>query len=289
MFIQDKKIFTECGEPLLHEKLPSGIYKPSLTQSGAFFFEQLTFNGDEILELPQVEYKKIVQELDHFLKPETKAKFVAHNYNYKRSTLMHSAPGMGKSCIVMRTAQSMLAKGGIVLFVEDPRALVEAYKVLPTQTLKLVIFEEFDNIIDMYGEGTLLTLLDGETQQENVIYMSTTNHIENIPPRFLRPGRHSSVIEIKTPGKAAREFYINKKAPELSYLAAETEGLTIDELSEVIKSVCCLGQNAGDVIARLKSLPRFEEDDEEDYEPDPYYKLSSRGELNSRRKNGTQL
>lgn len=265
MFIQDKQVFRECGSPTVHDYLPSGAYVPELDR-GTLLLNKVNFNSDEILELPQPEFVEIVQELDHFLKPSTKELFAKHNYVYKRSTLMYSDPGMGKSTIVMRVAKSVLDKGGLVFFANDPHSLIEAFKVVPESQTKLIIFEEFEEMIETYGEKLLLTLLDGEIQQKNVIYMSTTNHIDRIPNRFKRPGRHSTVIEIKAPTSETRAYYINKKCPELSHLVNKTQGLSIDELSEVIKCVACLGQKPETVISRLKSLPREAppEDEEDD-------------------------
>lgn len=265
--------FTRHGNKLLangdpgevFNKLTPGMYTPHYDQQrNMFWFQEANAMSDEILELPSPEYSQITKELKLFLEPTTKLLFEKFGYLYKRSALLHGEPGTGKTIIVQRVMRDVVALGGIVIYVDDPRLLEIAYKVLDDITpglLTMVVFEEFDRMAGRY-EATLLSLLDGEIQKENVIYMATTNYIDKIPMRLRLPGRFSSVIEIKYPTSAARKYYFNYKLEDVALakdLAAQSKGLSVDEMKEVIQAHIILKQDLGVVLNRLKTSRDFVE------------------------------
>jgi SpoVK/Ycf46/Vps4 family AAA+-type ATPase len=144
----------------------------------------------------------------------------------------------------------------------------------------MVVFEEFDRYIE-YSEHELLSLLDGQNQKENIIYMATTNFIDKIPARIRRPGRMSTLIEVKAPIAEARKVFIQNKcgnvlnhlSPEnMDELVAATDGLTIDELKEFLQSVVIFKEDPDVVLARLKEFSNMpdvwlkaEDKEDEDY------------------------
>ena len=272
--------FTRHGNKLIanHDvgeymtKIQPGIYTPHIdTQRGIFWFQDSNVLSDEILNLPSREYKQVVREMNTFLTPEKRQMFQDHGYVYKRSALLHGAPGTGKTCIVQRLVRDVIDRQGIVLYIDDPRVLEYAYSVLQDvspNTFTLVVFEEFDRMAERY-ETVLLSLLDGEVQKDNVIYLATTNYIEKIPARLRRPGRFSSVIEVRYPNKAARQYYLNAKLKDKSLvksLTAKTKGLSIDELKEVIQASVILDQELEYVLNRIKANRDIGEPADEDYD-----------------------
>lgn len=263
------------------DKLLPGFYTIHFdSQKGLFWFQNFIINHDDILELPSPEYVKVTTEMRSFLTPEKKKKFKDKGYIYKRSSLLFGAPGTGKSVIVNRIANDVVNSGGICLWAKNPDMLTIAYEILECiqpEDLVLVILEEFDDIVKKSGESLLLSLLDGQIQKSNVIYLATTNYREKIPARLLRPGRMSSCIEVKYPIAEARESYLTAKLdPEerinLIDLVKVTEGLSIDELKEVVQSVFILDNDLTETIDRLKKTrdntvdPRLLEDEWEEDE-----------------------
>lgn len=255
------------------DKLPSGIYDLLFDgQTDTLFFKASEHNSDNIIDLPGTAFDTVVRELVKFLKPETKDAFEEYGFLYKRSSLLYGPPGTGKTCIVNRVTKEVLNKGGIVLFNPDPRLVrraLEEINGLDPDALVMIIFEEIDQLSKSF-EGSLLSLLDGEIQKENVVYLATTNYIDQVPTRIKRPGRFSSVIQVGFPGKRARKTFLKSKLkPEddLEEWVEKTKGLSIDEISECVKSVCCLGYKLDSTIKRLQSNDREEPKDEE-YELD---------------------
>lgn len=242
------------------EKLEPGCYNAHHDfQFDMTFFEPITFKHDDLLELPSKAFQSVVTQIDTFLEPSTKQAFKDYGFLYKRSTLMYGQPGTGKTCLVNRIANKVVNQGGIVLFNPHPGELQSIYKVLDDvqpETMVLVVFEEIDSLVPRL-EGYLLNILDGEIQKENVMYLATTNFIDRIPSRLLRPGRLSSVIEVGFPEIEEREFYLNAKIGHLDdqktihEMAKRTENLSIDELKEVVSSTKCLKIDLDEVLERI--------------------------------------
>lgn len=249
-----------AGEAYLQPKLLPGVYKPIVNpMTNDFWFEKIKTNYDNLIDLPNTEYDSVIKEFEFFLTKECKDKFNEYGFLYKRSTLLYGEPGTGKTSIVNRLTEKVIQSGGIVLFVTEAPTLIPAFKVLddlqPDDKV-MVVFEEFDSIVECH-ESLLLNILDGEIQKNNIIYVATTNFIKQIPPRIRRPGRFSSIVEVKYPSAEARSYYLTRKLPKLSIeeilsWTTQTEGLSIDELKETVLSVMCLNQNLDSVIKRIK-------------------------------------
>ena len=64
----------------------------------------------------------------------------------------------------------------------------------------------------------ILNKLDGLTNLENVIYIFTTNHIENLDPALVRPGRIDKLIHIDLPDRCAYnqfcQYHFGKSIPK---------------------------------------------------------------------------
>ena len=240
--------------------LPAGVYNLVKDNNGNLYFCDINSTCDQIIDLPSKEFQNIVGELEHFLLPETRNKFEEYGYLYKRSALLYGKPGTGKTVIINRIAQEVVKMGGVVLFNPNPNFLERAFEQLedlqPNQKT-MVIFEELDQLLNRY-ESELLSLLDGEIQKNNVIYMATTNYIEKVPSRIIRPGRFSTVTEIPFPDKAAREFYLQTKLANteaegsIEDILKATDNFSIDELKETILATVCLNQPLKEVIKRIK-------------------------------------
>ena len=261
-------------------KLNPGMYDVELTQHGELRFHEINYSSDAIIDLPDPVYAQVVNDLESFMKKDTKAKFDEKGYVYKRSSLLYGQAGTGKTVLVNRIAAKVIESGGTVLFNPNPLTLSAAFMALDSvqpDVLTMVIFEELDEVLEHY-ESQLLNVLDGEIQKNNVLYMATTNHIEKIPARIKRPGRFSSVVEVRFPTPQARELYLTKKLTlnkdQLDQWVKVTEGFSIDELSETVRANYCLGQPLADVVNRIKTAKAdlaqsgAEESDDDDWGED---------------------
>jgi hypothetical protein len=256
-------------------RLPSGVYElREDPNTGRIFYNMIDTRHDAILDLPSPEYSVIIRQIENFLTPECKERFKEKEFLYKRSTLLYGKPGTGKTCIVNRVAETVVAKGGIVLFNPNPSILTTALSQLDDiqpDTTVVIIFEELDKLIRLY-EGDLLNILDGEVQRENVIFLATTNFFHMIPPRIKRPGRFGKSIRVDFPSAEVRRFYLEHKLgkdfPALDHWVATTEGFSIDELSAVVRDVYCLQENFDATIKYMIEIKQeIGEDSREDENP----------------------
>lgn len=228
------------------------------SQRGVILYQPFQMNYDKIVDLPSKEFDTVISEMNQFLKPETKQSYVDHGFLYKRSIFLHGVPGTGKTCIVNRVCEATTKAGGIILFNDNPQltamALQELQNTMPDK-LVLVIFEEFDELLlNKRKESELLKMLDGQIQKNNAIYLATTNFLEKIPKRVLRPGRFSRLIQVNFPSLEARKKYIALVAKNPSIvdeLAEKTNGFSIDELKECVLSISCLGYTIDETVKRI--------------------------------------
>ena len=261
VFVQVGKDYLVNSEATIQNQLPAGAYEFNYDSlSCRQLFTLIFLVSDTIIDIPSKEFKQVVQEMEFFLKPETRKAFLDYGFVYKRSAMLYGAPGTGKTVIVQRVAQEVIKSGGVVLFNTDPRLLSLAFTTLDAiqpDILTMVIFEEFDNMTDRHEE-TLLSLLDGEVQKKNVMYLMTTNYIDKVPARVLRPGRISSMVEVKFPDAVARKHYLDLKVLDkvtfnVDNWVEATEGFSIDELKESVLAVCCLNQTLDTVVERISA------------------------------------
>lgn len=257
-FQQNNDRFTAHGKRSELKRLPPGSYRVFQLNDGTIMFEKFDPNYDGLIDLPSAEYEEVMREVNDFLSPEALKTFKELDYLYKRSFLFHGIHGTGKTCLVNRVGEKVIEKGGVILFNPDPRLIVPAFRILEDiqpDVVTMVQFEEFEAILKRH-EDTLLSLLDGEIQKRNVIYIATTNHIEKIPARLQRPGRFPTILEIKFPKIEARRFYLQIKlkgesADVIEHWARETEGLSIDELKETVLAVKCLKKSLPETVKRI--------------------------------------
>jgi hypothetical protein len=250
-------VFTPSPSHTLLNSLPSGSYKLGMDSKGNILIQSFGLVSDEILDIPSPEFQLVKHEITNFLKPEINERFVDLGYLYKRSFMLHGPAGVGKTVIVNRVAQDVIRMGGVVLFNPNPDILAQAFEAIDIDNnrLTMIIFEEFDEVLEDY-EDTLLSLLDGEIQKNNVVYCATTNHFDKIPKRLIRPSRFSTIVKVGAPNLECRVNYLNNKLKneeKATSIAKLTEGFTIDELKEVVLMTECFGYTVELSIKRIKA------------------------------------
>jgi SpoVK/Ycf46/Vps4 family AAA+-type ATPase len=249
--------------------LPAGVYNFQYdAENDQAIFEKTSLFSDELVPLPCSTFDVVTKQISQFLRPETKQKYIDWKFLYKRSVLLYGTPGGGKTASIMQIVRNSISENeAIVLFNPTPVHLPKAFEYLKStnpDTTIIIIFEELDQLCERFEEE-LLHVLDGELQTDNVIYLSTTNYIDRVPARIQRPGRTSLVIEVGLPSKEARKAYLVNKIGDkvvdinVDNIVELTEGLTIDELKEVLLSAVCMDADVGEVVKRMKNLKKRED------------------------------
>lgn len=245
------------------DRLEAGLYCARFAPDIGYFLEERTNLTDTIIPLPDTKSEYVLDEIKQF--SELKPEFVKHGFLYKRGILLWGPPGSGKTCTMQLLIKLVIERlDGVALLVDNPteamHALTMFRRVEPNRQV-IAILEDIDELIKRWdGEASFLSLLDGETQVNNVIYVATTNYPENLDKRFVdRPSRFDTIIYIGMPSADARRAYLKAKAPELKgkelteYVEA-SDGFSIAHLRELIIATKCFGKPLNEAADRLKQM-----------------------------------
>ena len=197
-------------------ELEPGVYKLGARSKGflssGFILEltEMPIVSDKILPLPSKEFKQVRNQINEFLKPEIRKKYKSLGFVYKRSVLLYGEPGTGKTCLINQLCKDIVKNDGIVLWAEHPgyaKALDKFFHFNNKESFVALIMEEFDTIIQN-TESAALTLLDGQVQRDNTMFLCTTNYINKTPARILRPVRINIKMKIDFPDEEVRKYYL---------------------------------------------------------------------------------
>lgn len=240
--------------------LPPGAYRIDSDDRG-LFFSYIKVISDSIIELPEASHLRVLEGIRKFW--QSKERYQKHGLIYKRGVLLWGPPGGGKTVTAQLLMNEIITKHkGIVLLCVYPSLCVSALQVLraiePNRPL-IVLLEDVDETIRAQGEHALLAMLDGEHQVDNVVYIASTNYPERLGARIVnRPSRFDERIKIGMPSAASRLAYLNKVVGDvqmpLAKWVADTEGLSIAHLRELVVAVLCLDQPYENVLERLRHM-----------------------------------
>lgn len=240
--------------------LPPGAYRLDNDDRG-LYLRYINVISDTIIELPEKSHIRVLEGIRKFW--SSKDKYKQYGLIYKRGVLLWGPPGGGKTVTTQLLMKEIIAEHkGIVLFCEFPPLCVAALQSLraiePKRPL-ICLLEDVDEIINHHGEHTLLALLDGEHQVDNVVYVATTNYPERLGARIVnRPSRFDERIKIGMPSPESRMSYLAHVTKghdlPLTQWVDDTNGLSIAHLRELVVAVMCLEQEYETVIERLRHM-----------------------------------
>jgi hypothetical protein len=250
------------------EKLPAGCYTIRVINDALTFLPQ-NIVTDRLLRLPDSKGEMVIQEVERFW--NLKEKFMEYGFSHKRGYLLWGPPGSGKTGTVALIIKDMVEAGGLVILGDtNPglmASLLSRFRQVEPDRRVVMVLEDLDAIVDRSGEAELLSLLDGEGQIDNVVFIATTNYPERLDPRIVnRPSRFDRVVKIGFPTLAARKMYIASRLgddfADLNKWAAATDGLSIAHIKEIIVSVFCLGLTFEETLERVKMMKNTVKNDE---------------------------
>lgn len=241
-------------------ELPSYQYIFTDTENGIALTKK-QINLDNLIRFPDSEFYDIMEEIQKFW--NARDKFKEHGFLWKRGILLYGPPGSGKTSLIQIVANMVTERGGIAIYANAPKTVAQGLQLVrliePDRPI-VVIMEDIDAMIRHYDESTILALLDGELQINNILFIATTNYPETLDRRiFIRPSRFDIVKKIGMPSAKSRKIYIKMEYPmiaddELVKWVKYTEEFSLAHLKEVIVSVTCLDMEFESVVERLKKM-----------------------------------
>ncbi|KAF7589587.1 hypothetical protein BBP40_004047 [Aspergillus hancockii] len=167
---------------------------------------------------------RIINDVQNYLLPGTRSWYQSRGLPYRRGYLFYGPPGTGKSSLCLGIASLVQLDIFVVSLTADgldENSLALLFQELPTRCI--VLFEDVDQagILKRKTENSLsqkpeetyneesrtyksqnhnqssngitlsafLNIIDGVSAQEGRILIMTTNHVEQLDPALLRPGR----------------------------------------------------------------------------------------------------
>lgn len=276
--------------------LPSDTYVVRNTQGLGIHFLKSPLKTDELVEVdPATE--SILDEIERFW--TKKDEYARYGMLWKRGILLWGTPGGGKTSIINQVAKKVIDKGGIVIYVDYANLIPDGLKALravePDRPI-LLILEDLDDMLMEYEESTILNIIDGEAQIDNVIILATANKPEKLDKRVRnRPSRFDIVKRIGLPNSKARHTFLAKKVPdlegeELDTWVKDTGGLSLAHLRDLVIGVKILGHPYQETVRRLLDMNEDEpcSDDPDDEEERPSFGFIPPCDGNKRQKVDTK-
>lgn len=246
------------------DSITPGLYQLDINDKLGTFLSKRSAQTDDLIMIGDEVIEKVTDEVLHFWQPEIKTRYKERGFLYKRGILMHGNPGSGKTSTIQFLIKKLIGLGGVALYTEHSRVLVDGLQMIrriePSIPI-IVILEDFETLTQNgRDENQWLSVMDGEGQVDNVVFLATTNYVERLDKRFInRPSRFDLVVPVHMPSAAARAHYLRVKEPEMTlddirHWVEVTQGYSFAHLKELIIAVRVLGNPLEDVMERLQTM-----------------------------------
>jgi ATP-dependent 26S proteasome regulatory subunit len=250
--VMAKDTFKPTGDAVTTKSIPSGFYSLHNNSQDGIHIKKKSFINDKYIDLPNPAFKEIKKDIERFW--GLKDRFDEYGLVHKRGILLYGTQGTGKSFLIAALIEHVInQREGCVFSISSSEDLIifSAFfttyfrKIEPTRPV-IVTIEDIDGLFhDKSNETRLLNILDGMKHTSNIVYLATTNHIEQLEERFAnRPSRFDRRYRIDNPDEASRRLFISEtlkkkdlKKIDLDDWVAKTDGFSTAHLKELITCV----------------------------------------------------
>lgn len=258
MWVIDGDVIRPTTNLITQHKLQPGIYTVDFAREFGLFCKKLKPNSDELYAFKDSMVNSLFNEIRMFW--DKKSLYADNKLMHKRGILLCGSPGTGKSSIISLLSDEIIQKNGVVFKLDDPKSLnhyinfiVNSFRQIEKETPIITIIEDIDKYSD---EPEILDFLDGKSNINHHVVITTSNNTQEIPESFLRPSRIDLIIEVPLPSEdIRREYFKNKKVPEdkIEELVEKTENFSLADLKEIYISIFLLDYSLENAIIKIKN------------------------------------
>lgn len=239
--------------------IEAGSYEISVHPMRGIYFKRKEIVTDRLVLVEGSPAEQVLREVEAFV--ARRNEFIKRGFLHKRGIMLVGIPGSGKTSTINVVAHTIAsAMDGLTVYLPDPdlaTAGLQKLREIEPKRLVLGVIEDVDRVIERHDEEELLSLLDGENQIDNVLYIATTNYPEELPERLWdRPSRFDTILEVGVPNQNMRAEFLREKEPEftdqeISLAVKHTEGFTVSHLKELIVLTKCFGHGIEQAAKRI--------------------------------------
>lgn len=257
------------------ESLPPGAYRCGISNELGPILSLAKLSTDNLLTLPEIPVQEVLQEIVDF--QAKREEFKKRKMLFKRGIFLWGPPGSGKTSAIHMLLDLVVNKhGGIALLVENPGnagACLSMIRAREPDRQILCILEDLDALVQHYDESSFLSLLDGESQVDNIVFVATTNYPEKLDKRFKdRPSRFDLIKYVGMPSDQSRESYLRQSEPGLSndevkaYVTG-SKGYSMAHLKELLILTKVFGKSLKEATERINTMRSQADDVSSDKDP----------------------
>lgn len=142
-----------------------------------------------------------------------------HGVPLKRGILLYGPYGTGKTLTAYVTALKAVRNGWTFIYLDSVKDLKRGLDFAAQYAPAVIFAEDIDRAV--HGDRSMsmdevLNTIDGiDTKTNDIITVFTTNHVEQINPAMLRPGRLDTLVEVTPPDAKAAERLVTLYSRDL--------------------------------------------------------------------------
>lgn len=165
----------------------------------------------EDLVLPSVIYEEVNATIFSLIENAERARRMG--VPTKRLVLAAGPYGTGKTLTATVTAELCEKHGRTFIYLREVEHLADAIYFAQQYAPACVFAEDIDRVKDVDLIDKISNTIDGiDTKSLDVLFILTTNHVKEIPQKFLRSGRSDMIIQYTPPDAKAAATLIVKYA-----------------------------------------------------------------------------